>query len=311
MGIRLNNLLQMGNKTNGSVESMSWATLQYWARVVIQWVDENVKICESVLSVGEFGSFQRAEWFCWLFHWNWPPSVSFPRTVYLNFQGPICKKVDFVISSPSYQIKALWDCRSGHTPSQRISIWLVFNCLTDWTFNTKGLFLIPKLTSTYWSQGDWQTMNATKLLWQLYKYPEDPNSVHQHLTIGPQTSVHLPASAAAASQGCRDLKKLRQATVTYNSSMATERIQSESPALGPDGQYLLHRVKSHGWRLIGKAMTDGLRDGKTDCIRESISIWISQRGCCFVKGCHTPDFFFFCGKQMVPDGWGKCDETQM
>lgn len=38
-----------------------------------------------------------------------------------------------------------------------------------------------------------------------------------------------------------------------------ERIQSESPTLGADGQDLLHRVESHGRRLIGKAMTDSLR----------------------------------------------------
>lgn len=38
-----------------------------------------------------------------------------------------------------------------------------------------------------------------------------------------------------------------------------ERIQSESSALGADGQDLLHRVERHGRRLVGKAMTDGLR----------------------------------------------------
>lgn len=68
--------------------------------------------------------------------------------------------------------------------------------------------------------------------------------------------VDLPA---AASEGCTDPKELRQATVTYNSLMTTKRIQSESPVLGTDGQYLLHRVESHGRRLIGKAMTDSLR----------------------------------------------------
>lgn len=49
-----------------------------------------------------------------------------------------------------------------------------------------------------------------------------------------------------------------QATATDNSSTATKRIQSESAALGPNGQYLLHRVESHGRRLIGEAMADGL-----------------------------------------------------
>ena len=38
-----------------------------------------------------------------------------------------------------------------------------------------------------------------------------------------------------------------------------ERIQSESAALGADGQDLLHRVESHGRRLMGKAMADSLR----------------------------------------------------
>lgn len=56
---------------------------------------------------------------------------SFSRTVYLNFQGP-----------------GILDCRSGQTPSKRISIWSVFNFLTDWTFNTKSLFLNLKLTNT-------------------------------------------------------------------------------------------------------------------------------------------------------------------
>lgn len=42
-------------------------------------------------------------------------------------------------------------------------------------------------------------------------------------------------------------------------STPEERIQSESPTLGADGQDLLHRVKSHGGWLVGKAMTDGLR----------------------------------------------------
>lgn len=53
--------------------------------------------------------------------------------------------------------------------------------------------------------------------------------------------------------------------------METERIQSESPTLGPDGQYLLHRVESHGRRLIGKAMTDSLRVMQEGEKRERVS----------------------------------------
>lgn len=77
--------------------------------------------------------------------------------------------------------------------------------------------------------------------------------------MAPETTGHSPA---AASQGCTGPKEPRQATVTYKGLRATERIQSEGPALSADGQYLLHWVKSHGRRLIGKAMTDGLRQAE-------------------------------------------------
>lgn len=129
--------------------------------------------------------------------------------------------------------------------------------------------------------------HALKIHWNL-------TNVQQHLTVTAQTSVHLPASA---SQGCSYPKELPQAEATYNCSMASERIQSESSTLGANGQYLLHRVESHGWWLIGEAMTDSLEDMQKDEKRHcvSISVCISQQGCCFVWGCHTPD----CDKQMA------------
>lgn len=105
------------------------------------------------------------------------------------------------------------------------------------------------------NQGDWVSSRwlATNECYQnLYKYPETPQ-VYISIWLW-----HLRHTVCSLTCCClREL--LQQATVTYNSLMATKRIQSESPALGPDGQYLLHRVESHGRRLIGKAMTDSLR----------------------------------------------------
>lgn len=55
-------------------------------------------------------------------------------------------------------------------------------------------------------------------------------------------------------------------------------------------------------------MADSLGDTQEDeNTLEGVSIWISQQGCRFVKGCHTHDF----GKQTVPDGRAKCYETGM
>lgn len=42
-------------------------------------------------------------------------------------------------------------------------------------------------------------------------------------------------------------------------------------------------------------------------VLENISVCLSQQGCCFVKGCHTPDF----GKQMAQMDAEKCYETNV
>lgn len=95
--------------------------------------------------------------------------------------------------------------------------------------------------------------------------------VHCHATSTQKphkgTSAFIYVSPDTCSLTCRCLTTMPgpKGTVTHTSLTATERIQSESPTLGADGQYLLHRVKSHGRRLVGKAMTDSLRyaDEKT------------------------------------------------
>lgn len=82
-----------------------------------------------------------------------------------------------------------------------------------------------------------------------------PANIQERLTTAAEGTVHLPA---AASQGCTYPKELPRATAAHRGSAASKRIQSESSTLGANGQYLLHRVKSHGRRLIGEAMTDSL-----------------------------------------------------
>lgn len=65
-----------------------------------------------------------------------------------------------------------------------------------------------------------------------------------------------------------------------------KRIQSESTALGSHGQDLLHRVESHGRRLVGEAMTNSLdkREERGVAEGDQFECHSGSARVCFVRG---------------------------
>lgn len=128
-------------------------------------------------------------------------------------------------------------------------MWSIFYALSRLGI-ISGCWTLSWREIKHWSSQSQET-HLSKIPLRYWK----PANIQERLTTAAEGTVHLPA---AASQGCTHPKELPRATAAHRGSAASKRIQSESSTLGANGQYLLHRVKSHGRRLIGEAMTDSL-----------------------------------------------------